>query len=322
MANEYEYLMDMIGSEKVMKIHPRTRRLRQGVIASNPQLESIQMLGAGAYLHVAGDCLIDTEQKKVIAGLPTAVIPSDGSVSAIADYAFAETEKMSITAIPDSVTEIGDYAFFACRWMREISFGDSLESIGDYAFSKTMLTELEIPHSVTHVGEYAFAECDNLRNVQLGQNITLIEDGIFSYCSNLIALTHGGELTSIGAYAFRGCAFEQFDFNDGLEYIGAGAFMNCNSLKEATLPDSMIAIDDLAFSNCLQILRISLGRDIYRIGVDALSSIGTADIDYRGTVAEWENIAVCRSTANYTQRVRCTDGWAQIPGTTTVGVEE
>lgn len=311
MENRYEYLMEMVDTEKVMKIHPRTRRLRQGVIASNPQLESIEMLGTGAYLHVSGDCLIDTEQKKVIAGLSTAVIPADGSVCAIGDYAFAEMEKMEITAIPDSVTEIGDYAFFGCEWVREMSFGDDLKSIGDYAFSKTMLSELEIPHSVTYIGKYAFSDCNILWNVQIGQNIICIEEGVFSNCPMLVTVAHAGELVSIGDYAFKYCALGQFDFNEGLQYIGVSAFENCGSLKDVALPDSLVEIDDYAFGYCTRLGLITLGRGLCRIGDDAFRSV-YANVHYLGTLAEWENIEVGADTTNSMLIVFCKDGTALI----------
>ncbi len=310
--NRHEYLMEVIGTETVMRIHPKTRRLRQGVIASNPQLESIQMLGTGAYLHVAGDCLIDTEQKKVIAGLSTAVIPADGSVSAIGDYAFAEMEEMEITAIPDSVTEIGDYAFFGCKWVREMSFGDDLESIGDYAFSKTMLSELKIPHSVTHIGKYAFSDCNILWNVQIGQNVTSIEEGVFSNCPLIVTVAHSGELVSIGDYAFKYCALGQFDFNEGLQYIGVSAFENCGSLTEAALPDSLVEIDDYAFGHCTRLGLITLGRGLCRIGDNAFMSV-YANVHYLGTLAEWESIEVGTNTLNYPLIVFCKDGTALIP---------
>lgn len=309
--NEHEYLMDMIGSEKVIKIHPKTRRLRQGLIASNPQLESFQMLGQGEYLHVEGDCLIDTSQKKLIAGLPTAVIPSDGSVTSIGDYAFAEMTKLEITQIPESVTEIGDYAFFGCKWVSAMSFGDDLESIGVYAFSKTLLSELEIPHSVTNIGKYAFSSCDNLTNVQLGQNITRINEGVFSACGKLASVTHGGELVLIDSFAFRGCAFEQFDFNEGLQYIGSHAFTDCKSLKEASLPDTLSEIGDSAFGSCSRLAVVSLGRGLRRIGADAFISV-FANIDYRGTIEEWKSIAVGKNSLSYPLMVLCTDGWAWI----------
>ena len=72
--------------------------------------------------HSAGNCLIETATKTLIAGCKTSVIPDDGSVTSIGDWAFSDCSGLTSITIPDSVTSIGDRAFFYCSGLTIINF--------------------------------------------------------------------------------------------------------------------------------------------------------------------------------------------------------
>ena len=84
--------------------------------------------------HSEGNCIIETETKTLIQGCNTSVIPSDGSVTSIGDYAFSACTSLSSITIPDSVTSIGDSAFYNCTSLSSITIPGSVTSIGDCAF--------------------------------------------------------------------------------------------------------------------------------------------------------------------------------------------
>ena len=91
--------------------------------------DSVTSIGSGAFsgcntivvetgnqnYHVSGNCLIETESKTLLWGTDTSVIPTDGSVTSIGDYAFYDCTSLSSVVIPDSVTSIGNSAFFNCN---------------------------------------------------------------------------------------------------------------------------------------------------------------------------------------------------------------
>ena len=85
--------------------------------------------------HSVGNCLIETESKTLIAGCRVSVIPSDGSVTSIGDYAFSGCQSLTNITIPDSVMSIGPSAFNGCSSLTSITIPDSVTSIGDGAFS-------------------------------------------------------------------------------------------------------------------------------------------------------------------------------------------
>ena len=128
--------------------------------------DSVTSIGAGAFFdctgltsiivdegntkyHSAGNCLIETATNTLILGCKTSVIPTDGSVTSIGDYAFQGCTGLTSITIPDSVTSICSSAFEGC----------------------TGLTSVTIPDSVTSIGNYAFEDCTSLTNIKFNGTI-------------------------------------------------------------------------------------------------------------------------------------------------------
>ena len=70
-------------------------------------------------------------------GCQNSVIPTDGSVQKIGDYAFYGCSNMESITIPTSVTYIGDWAFQGCTSLTDIHFSGTKEQwqaieIGEY----------------------------------------------------------------------------------------------------------------------------------------------------------------------------------------------
>ena len=103
-------------------------------------LTSISVRIGNTVYHSNGNCLIETASKKLILGCKNSMIPIDGSVTSIGEYAFYGCSDLTNISIPNSVTSIGDDAFTWCG----------------------NLTSITIPNSVTSIGGYAFSVCSNL----------------------------------------------------------------------------------------------------------------------------------------------------------------
>lgn len=86
--------------------------------------------------HVSDNCLIETNSKTLILGLDNGIIPSNGSVIKIADYAFENRNVLSNIVIPESVIEIGSYAFSNCSGLTSVTIGIGVKRIGANAFYK------------------------------------------------------------------------------------------------------------------------------------------------------------------------------------------
>lgn len=85
-------------------------------------LTSITVSDKNTTYHSAGNCIIETATKTLIAGCNNSVIPCDGSVTSIGGWAFSGRTGLTSITIPDSVTSIGGGAFYECTSLTLITF--------------------------------------------------------------------------------------------------------------------------------------------------------------------------------------------------------
>ena len=169
-------------------------------------LTSITVQEGNSRYHSAGNCLIETESKTLLAGCQNSVIPTDGSVTSIGDEAFSGCKSLTNITIPDSVTRIGQSAFFNCTGLTSITIPNRVTSIGDEAFSGCKsLTNITIPDSVTRIGQSAFFNCTGLTSITIPNRVTSIGYGTFRHCTKLTTIYYSGtskdwSTTTVGSH--------------------------------------------------------------------------------------------------------------------------
>ena len=139
-----------------------------------------------------GNCIIDKRTGTLVAGGVDAVIPSDGSVTAIGDSAFRGRSIRRIT-VPDTVTSLGFAAFADCAVLSEITLPEGLKKIEPYAFSGcTSLESMVLPSSTYALGYNVFEKCRNLKAVTLPASLASMGDCVFGECTSLSRVTYTG----------------------------------------------------------------------------------------------------------------------------------
>ena len=230
-------------------------------------LTSITVARGNSVYHSAGNCLIETESKTLIAGCKNSVIPTDGSVTSIGYLAFYSCTDLTSITIPDSVTSIGSGAFAYCRNLTSIEIPDGVTSIGGSAFQDCdSLESVTIGNGVTSVGDGAFYDCDSLTSITIGDSVKSIGGQAFYNCSNLTRLTIGKSVTSIGFQAFSGCGLTSITISDSVTSIGGFAFYNCRSLTNVVIGDSVTSVEGSAFYNCRSLTNVIIGDSVKSIG--------------------------------------------------------
>lgn len=152
------------------------------------------------------------------------------------------------------------------------------------AFTNAMYTKITIPASIEKVGTAAFSYNFMLEEVTFEEGSALGEIvwGMFGYCSKLQKINVPDSVKTIDGYAFYGCAFRDFEFPEGLEYINARAFEECVSLKELNLPQTLKRIGNLAFYNCASLKELVLPDSLVDAEEPVLDENGEQEKDKNG----------------------------------------
>lgn len=102
-------------------------------------LESIIVDENNTTFHSEGNCLINTNEKTLISGCKTSIIPNDGSVTRIGNYAFEYLLTLEYLEIPESIESIGHSAFWLASINKGLVIGKGTKNIESGAFDRCFI---------------------------------------------------------------------------------------------------------------------------------------------------------------------------------------
>ncbi len=157
-----------------------------GAFSDCKDLESITVDPANPVYYSRANCVIETATKTLVMGCYKSVIPADGSITSIGNFAFAGCPYIHEINIPSSVTSIGEAAFADCYGIENIKIPNGVTEIADSAFSGCdNLKTIELPDSLTSIGAFAFFWCEELTGIIIPRNVTYIGATAFRYCEKM-----------------------------------------------------------------------------------------------------------------------------------------
>lgn len=127
-------------------------------------------------------------------------------VTAVGDYAFLSSAKLTSVKIGKHVTSIGKSAFDYCLGLLSVEIPDGVTSIGNTAFNGcSKLTKIILPSKLTSIGLATFKHCSSLRSITIPENVPFIENQTFYECTNLTTVILMNKETIVADHAFYGC---------------------------------------------------------------------------------------------------------------------
>ena len=107
-------------------------------------------------------------------------------------------------------------------------------------FEPPVLTKVVIPKSCQYIGYYAFYGCESLKNITLNGG-ELVERDAFQN-NGCETITLPSTMRVVDDESFTGKNLKTVNLNDGLQYIGEGAFFSMGKIKSMTVPASVTYI--------------------------------------------------------------------------------
>ena len=197
--------------------------------------DSVTYVGAYAFSANAADLMITVRY----------------NTGKIADYMLFNTDVYAVI-MEDGITEIGDYAFALNRELANITFPSTLQTIGDYAFyDNRAYSELTLPNAVISIGEYAFARGYSFVKISIPDSVQTI--GEYAFYREEAANHVDPEFTV------------EFYYNKG---VICDNILDGQHIQHIIVADNIYQVGNNAFSNCANLIDISLPDTISSFGID------------------------------------------------------
>ncbi|MBQ3494802.1 MAG: leucine-rich repeat domain-containing protein, partial [Clostridia bacterium] len=247
---------------------------------------------------VKTNCLIDTSTKTIIYGWGQFIIPDDGSVENIANYAFAKNTPLKKVVFPSSLKTIGENIFYYYEgWLDATFYNDNLISIGYDAFHYTKFSKLTIS-DIGKWGGISFANqsaCPFYTTYSLFVPIPALYDTTGDLITKVVV---DESVTKISKYAFYYCkVIESVVLPEGLIEIGNNAFQYCTNLTNINIPSSVTKIGANAFGGCNNFRRVLVENTVGWFY--ASSSTATTGTDIEQAIMQKPKIIAAKYLSSY-----------------------
>lgn len=239
---------------------------------------------------------------------------TDYSTSSTAPWYSKYASKITSLTILEGVTSIGAYAFYSCSKIEDVNIAEGVTVINKYAFYNcSSIEKLIIPQSVTSISDYSFYGCQGIVELSIPVSAKIYNSTNTFYSCNYIkklTLTKGtgamqaysnssssssantyyqytpwyksrsycseivieDGIENIGAMAFMGCyALKNIEIPDSVTSIGESSFNSCNGLTEIVVPASVVSISNSAFNSCSGLKTVKISEGVETIGSSAFS---------------------------------------------------
>lgn len=196
----------------------------------------------------------------------SSVIFIDNRTEEISANCFWGQKGISTIVVPESVVQIGKAAFDKSE-IRYLELKCPIETIPENFMSLSHCDHLHLPDSVKHIGSKAFF-MSTFKDLVVGGEIEAIGEYAFSTLHGLRDLKLNS-VVSIEKYAFCSCHdLQKVDLNGKIDTINRSSFSDCENLIEISLPQSVRTIHDNAISQNTKLEYVKINGPLLNVEAD------------------------------------------------------
>lgn len=166
---------------------------------------------------------------------------------------FVKADNAEITSctVSDTAKFICDNAFEYCNALTAVSVPDGVVSIGRGALKNCgVLADISIGRGVKYIGSRFITERTALKNISVSA-----DNPYYKSAGN--CLIEVGNKTLV-----TGCKNSVVPSDGSVANIGIYAFENCGGLVSANVPDCIVSIGFMAYGDCPDLKRVTIGAGI------------------------------------------------------------
>ena len=159
-----------------------------------------------------------------------------------------------------------------------VDWGDG--TTADTVTGTSLTTRKAVSHTYASTGSYtivihvtsgSFQFYGSTSHTLLRKNTSANESRVYANCVQ--AVRFGGNVTSIGNYAFYYCySLASITIPSNVTSIENNAFYYCASLASITIPSNVTSIGSSAFNCCYSLASVTIPSNVTSIGANAFSS--------------------------------------------------
>ena len=172
----------------------------------------------------------------------------------------SSTTLYAIYLTPTSYTSTSEYVVVP-KTVNAIAGSSSKNMFG--STSDSTLKYITLHRNTITIGSFALYGCKTLTGISHSDGVVAIGEFAMSNCVELVKYRFAPFTQSVGVYAFAYDAklgsISNFE-NTSVSQISDCMFLECSSIYEIMLPNTIIAVGDGAFSGCLKLASIDLSK--------------------------------------------------------------
>lgn len=135
-----------------------------------------------------------------------------------------------------------------------------------------------------------------------GKSVTILGQSCFQGNYNVKEIVFANSVKIIEKYAFKNLVITKITFNEGVEFIGEEAFLQCDRITEIVLPKSLLTIDSSAFLKCRGLKKVTVLNEKTTIAKNAFKDCtGIEEIDF----CVWRYLSVQQLMKIVTKKFDC-----------------